>query len=370
MNQRIDYANRRAKILRHLSKNNKLDVFLVTSPHDISYLTGFSCTEKGSAYLLLAARWCVVLPGAFYRQQMADECPDIVCSKYHATWAGVSSELKGKSVRRIGVQAENMTLVELSELRSLVGKRNILEVVYATGLARMIKGDCEVSCIRKAVSIAKQAFEELVSVGAQGLIGRTEKDIALELEYQMRRRGATCQSFDTIVAAGPNSSRCHHIPTARKIRHGDPLLIDWGARWGGYCSDLTRTLFVGRISEQFNEIYNVVLDASRAAIKKIKPGVQCSTVDRAARRVIEVAGYGDNFIHSLGHGLGKDVHEFPYLSAKGKTRLKSGVVITVEPGIYLPGKGGVRIEDDIVVTTNGAQKLSGPATTLKRMIIT
>ncbi|HEX7010598.1 MAG TPA: M24 family metallopeptidase, partial [Phycisphaeraceae bacterium] len=188
--------------------------------------------------------------------------------------------------------------------------------------------------------------------------------------YQMRKLGADGPSFPTIVAADASASLPHAIPGPRKLRKNGIVLIDWGARWGGYCSDLTRVVALGRMPPKLREIYQIVLDAQLAAIDAIAPGKPLKEVDAAARRLIERAGYGRQFGHSLGHGIGLDIHEMPTLSPRSdKGELEPGHVVTVEPGIYLPGIGGVRIEDDVLVTPRGAQVLSRLPKDLKSAMI-
>ncbi len=234
---------------------------------------------------------------------------------------------------------------------------------------RAVKDDLEVKAIRRAVSIAQKAFKQLFGLGVKGWVGRSESDIAGQLEYFMRLSGAQGASFDTIVAAGPNGSKPHYRPGTRVIRRNEPVLIDWGAVVGGYCSDLTRVVFTGKIPPKVVEVYEVVLRAQKAGISAIRAGVACKSADKAARDVIDAAGYGDNFIHSLGHGIGRFVHEVPSLAGANKARLRSGMVVTVEPGIYLPGIGGVRIEDDILVTGDGPRRLSTLRRDISAMIL-
>ena len=185
----------------------------------------------------------------------------------------------------------------------------------------------------------------------------------------MRLLGADGPSFPTIVAADANASLPHAIPGRRKVKKGGIVLIDWGAKWGGYCSDLTRVVALGKMPAKIQEIYQIVYDAQRAAIDAIEPGKALKEIDAAARTVIEKAGFGDQFGHSLGHGLGLDVHEQPTLSGRSKGSLEPGHVVTVEPGIYLPGVGGVRIEDDVLVTAKGRRVLSDLPATIGSTII-
>ena len=185
----------------------------------------------------------------------------------------------------------------------------------------------------------------------------------------MRMAGADGTSFDTIVAAGPNASMCHYKPGNRKVRRGEAVLLDWGALAEGYCSDITRVVFPGNPAPKIREIYGPVLEAHDAAVRAIRPGVQRKSVDRIARDIITGAGYGPNFRHGLGHGLGREVHEQPAFSRNNRARLRAGMIVTVEPGIYLPGIGGVRIEDDILVTPGGPRRLCSLPRSIDTMIL-
>ena len=200
--------------------------------------------------------------------------------------------------------------------------------------------------------------------------GQHEAELAAFLEYRVRALGADGVSFPTIVAADANAALPHAIPGRRKLKAGSSVLIDWGARFGGYCSDMTRVVALGKMKPKVREIYQIVLDAQLAAIDAIKPGVRQVDVDRVARDVIDQAGYGEQFGHGLGHGLGLDIHEAPRLSPlAGDGVLQPGHVVTVEPGIYLPGQGGVRIEDDVLVTERGHRVLTDLPKTLESAII-
>jgi Xaa-Pro aminopeptidase len=203
----------------------------------------------------------------------------------------------------------------------------------------------------------------------KNFVGRTERQIAADLDHRMMDLGADAPAFDTIIAVGANGSKPHHRPGSRRVKPGDPVLIDWGARVVGYCGDLTRVLFMGTIPPKFTELYTAVLSAQQAGVKAIRASVSCRSVDTAARSVIEKAGYGETFVHSLGHGLGRNVHESPSLSKISEQTLRAGMVVTVEPGIYIPGLGGVRIEDDVLVTARGAKRLSRLSSDIEKMIL-
>jgi Xaa-Pro aminopeptidase len=221
---------------------------------------------------------------------------------------------------------------------------------------RKVKDDNEVDLVRKSVGIAEEAFE---SIRSEIKPGQSENYLAGLLVFELRSRGAANSSFPVIVAAGTNSSLPHYRPGETLVQRDQPLLIDWGALYKGYCSDLTRTLMIGRVAPKIKEIYKVVYEAQQAAIKFLRPGVTTLQADRVARDIIERAGYGKEFGHGLGHGIGREIHELPTLrKTGGEEELRPGMVVTIEPGIYIPGEGGVRIEDDILITHSGCEVLS------------
>ena len=221
---------------------------------------------------------------------------------------------------------------------------------------RKIKDDHEIDLIRKAVAIAEESF---MSIREEIKVGQSESYLAGLLIFELRSRGASGSSFPPIVAAGANSSLPHYRPAETLLQKDQPLLIDWGALYKGYCSDLTRTLMLGRVNPRIKQIYNVVHQAQEAVLEFLRPGVTTMQADRVAREVIEKAGFGKEFGHGLGHGIGRDVHELPTLrKTGGDEELRPGMIVTVEPGIYLPGEGGVRIEDDVLITHSGAEVLS------------
>ena len=231
----------------------------------------------------------------------------------------------------------------------------------AISTLRMTKDEEEVECIRKAQEIAEKALEEL-----KGFIrvGVTEREIALELNRLMFAYGAEDLSFDTIVLSGANTSMPHGVPSDKKVEEGEFVLIDFGAVYNGYHSDMTRTLCVGEPSEEMKKVYNIVLEAQLAGIEAAKAGILGSELDKISRDVIEQAGYGSCFGHSLGHGVGMEIHEKPNASPNYKLALNKGAVVTVEPGIYIAGKFGVRIEDFVILTENGCENLTKSAKNL------
>jgi Xaa-Pro aminopeptidase len=281
----------------------------------------------------------------------------------------IKKTLQGRNVRRLGVQGGHLTAATVEAFTKVLGERRVKTLTNIVAPLRVSKDDSEVRLIRKAASIAQKAFLRLTARGPKAFVGRSEREVSAELEYLMRLEGADAAAFETILAAGPHACDCHYKPDSTKIRAGQSVLIDWGARVGGYCSDLTRTIFTGKIPPQIGEIYDIVRDAQTAGINALRAGALLKTPDAAARKVIVDAGYGDKFVHGLGHGLGREVHEAPGLGGKGPGRLRSGMVVTVEPGIYLPGIGGVRIEDDILVTADRPKRLSTLTTDIRAMVL-
>jgi Xaa-Pro aminopeptidase len=229
---------------------------------------------------------------------------------------------------------------------------------------RAVKDAEEIRRIRTAAQLADAAFERIIR---DGLIGRTEREVAVALEHDMRERGARRPSFDSIIAAGPHGALPHAQPRDMPIRSGELVVIDWGAELDGYCSDCTRTVAAGEPSDEAREIYELVLSAQLAGLKDVRAGRPGREVDAVARRVIEAAGHGDEFGHGLGHGVGLEVHEAPRLSQRSDDTLVPGNIVTVEPGVYVPGRFGVRIEDLVHVTEEGCEVLNGLS---KRLLTT
>jgi Xaa-Pro dipeptidase len=220
---------------------------------------------------------------------------------------------------------------------------------------RIIKSKEEIEFHKKAGDIVDKVFYEIIE---EGIEGKTEKEAAARIEYLLKSFGADEIAFDPIVASGPNGANPHHAPSDRVIKRGDLVVIDYGAKYKGYCSDITRTIAIGEISEEAKRVYEVVMEAQQQGINVVKEGITASEVDLTVRNVIEGYGYGEYFIHRTGHGLGLEVHEEPYIAPKSETFLREGMVFTVEPGIYLPGKFGVRIENDVAVTNGIGEKLT------------
>jgi Xaa-Pro aminopeptidase len=349
------YAARRRRLAGKL-RRAKVDALLVTKSEDVRYLSGFTGEDS---FLLVAGEWACLLTDGRFDEQARGECGDIdVHVRRGAISTAVGDALKGRRVRRLGFQPENVTLVQHDAMAAALKGKRLRPVKDAAASARMVKDAAEVAAIERAIRIGERAFEQMLAAGVKGWVGRTERELAAELEYRMRQHGAEGASFETIVATGAHGSLPHHRPGGTRVKAGDAVLVDWGAKADGYCGDLTRVVFTGRIPPQLGEVYEVVRRAQQAGIAAVKAGAGLRRVDAAAREVIESAGYGKECLHGLGHGVGLEIHEAPSMGKLAKGRLRSGMVVTVEPGIYLPGVGGVRIEDDVLVAAEGCRRLS------------
>ncbi|MDY7010810.1 MAG: Xaa-Pro peptidase family protein [Planctomycetota bacterium] len=358
---------RRISAVRKMMRIGRVDAMLLTSPHNVRYCSGFTGEDS---YLLFGKRWVRLLTDGRFAEQARIECPHIrAVVRKGGMIDAITDVLSAGDVRRLGIEGDSVTVSFKAQMDSALKRVRIKTFTDETDSLRQVKDAGELAAIRKSVRVAEKAFRGLISGGARNFVARTESQIAAELEYLMRRAGASGASFETIVAAGAHSALPHYRSGGRRIRQGDAVLIDWGAVVNGYCSDLTRVVFIGRIPPRIARIYKVVLQGLSAGIEAISPGVKCASVDAAARDVITAAGYGDEFAHGLGHGIGLDVHELPRLGRKVKKTLRPGMVVTVEPGIYLPGVGGVRIEDDVVVADGGAERISTLSRRMESMVL-
>lgn len=349
----------------------KADAILITNPRDIRYLTGFVGDDswavvplKGSA---AKRKKLYILSDFRFQEQIGREAPHAIAVMRKK---GLIEELeklrKRARLERIAIQPGHVSVALRKRLVKALGAKRLMEVEDKLLEQRAVKGGDEVRAINKALEIQQAAFRETLEFIAPG---QTEAEVTAFLEYRMRALGADGTSFPSIVAADANAALPHAIPGQTKLKRGGIVLIDWGARWGGYCSDLTRVVALGKMPAKIREIYQIVLDAQAAAIDTIAPGVELKKIDAAARRVIRKAGYAEAFGHSTGHGIGLDIHELPTLAARSEGVLEEGHVVTVEPGIYLPGIGGVRIEDDVLVTERGHRILSELPKSLESAII-
>ncbi|MBF6087963.1 aminopeptidase P family protein [Nocardia cyriacigeorgica] len=357
---RPDYAARRSA-LRSLLVENEIDGLLVTDLVNIRYLTGFT----GSNAALLVSSWdahgaedrTVISTDGRYRTQVAEQVPDLHADIVRACARRVV-ELAGEwQLGRVGYESH---VVTVDEHRGFEELSTGLELVATPGLVeqlRMVKDAYEVDRLRAACAVGDAALATLLDRGALRP-GRTERQVARDLEWAMFEHGGEAVAFETIVAAGANSAVPHHRPTDAVLATGDFVKLDFGAVVGGYHSDMTRTLVLGRPADWQREVYELVREAQRAGREALRPGVPVADVDGAARAVIDAAGHGALFVHGLGHGVGLRIHEAPGIAKAGTGTLLSGVAVTVEPGVYFPGRGGVRIEDTLVVREGGPELLT------------
>jgi Xaa-Pro aminopeptidase len=361
-----DFAARIER-LRKLVHKAQIDSLLVTNYTNVSYLTGFTGDDS---YLLVRPGGETLITDPRYTQQVEEECPGLeieIREPGTNMYESVTRVVKAAKLCKLGIEASEMTVA----FRELLGNElPAVAFVSTNGLVeelREIKDKEEVDEIREAVRIAEQAFAVIRNSLRPD---RTEKAIADELEYQIRLFGGRCSSFPSIIGVGERAALPHGRPTATvRIADSDFVLIDWGARGRLYCSDLTRVLVTGKLSSKLERVYGVVLAAQEAAIAAIRPGAVMKEVDGAARNLIAKAGFGKQFGHSLGHGIGMNVHEQPRLAVDQDRSLKAGMVVTVEPGIYIPGWGGVRIEDDVLVTRTGHEVLTSVPKRLEECLV-
>lgn len=330
----------------------KLDGLLITNPYNRRYVTGFT----GSAGVVLITNdEALFLTDFRYTEQAEREVTGFTIIEHSPHIVDdVKQQVKRLHINRLGFEAEHMTMAQYNDYINHLE----CELITTNGIVeslRMIKTDEEIAIIKKAAEIADRAFEHILSYIKPGV---REIEIANELEYVMRKLGASQSSFDTIVASGVRSSLPHGVASEKKIESGELVTLDFGALYKGYCSDITRTVAVGEVNDELKEIYEIVLSAQENGVANIKPGLIGKEADALTRDLIAEKGYGKNFGHSTGHGIGLEVHENPALSPKSGTVLQKNMVVTVEPGIYIPNVGGCRIEDDIVLTENGNERLT------------
>jgi Xaa-Pro aminopeptidase len=346
-----DRADRVADALQE----READVLLVTDLVNVRWLTGFTGSNAAAVVGREGSRRFVT--DFRYLTQSAEEV-DPAWEREIAVdlLAGVVKGLPGSGELRVAFDDAHMSVKDHGRLAGML--RAGIELVPAGGAIetlRAVKDADELEAIRAAARLADDALTEVLG---RGLVGRTEREVALDLEFTMRRMGAQAASFPPIVAAGEHGALPHATPREVPIPAGTLVVVDWGAQLDGYASDCTRTYATGDIDPRDGQVYALVLEAQEAALAAVRPGPKGREVDAVARSIIDAAGHAEHFGHGLGHGVGLDVHEGPRLSKQGETALAAGMVVTVEPGVYVPGAVGVRIEDLVIVTDDGAEVVS------------
>jgi Xaa-Pro dipeptidase len=350
--------------LEKLINQNQLDALVLNPSSSLVYLTGlhFHLMERPTVIVIKPGQTPVIILPELEKikiSQAAIPLQAFTFSDNPESWQQVFNEslqsldLAGKT---IGVESTSLRFLELEYLQKAMPSARFVSANKALENFRLCKDKNEIACIQKAVLIAQQALLATIPVIKKGT---TELVIASELTSQLLRAGSdTALPFYPIVSSGPNSANPHAIPTERKLQQGDLLVIDWGASYHGYISDLTRTFAIEKPAPEYKKIAEIVREANAAARRLIQPGETVGSIDLAARNIIEHSGYGQFFTHRTGHGIGMDSHEVPYIFKENQTVLQKGMCFTVEPGIYLPNRGGVRIEDNVVVTENGCLTFS------------
>ncbi|WP_127586055.1 M24 family metallopeptidase [Paenibacillus koleovorans] len=343
----------RLATFRQLLGERKLEAMLVTNSYNRRYLSGFT---GSSGALLITPDQAVLLTDFRYRTQAPQQAPHFRLVEHKPKLIETAAELLAEwKIGELGFEQQDVSYGTYAAYSASLGSIKLVPTDGWIEELRMVKDDAELAVMQEAAELADRTFQHMLTVLKPGL---SENDAALELEFFMRRHGATSTSFETIIASGERSALPHGKASERIMKTGEFVKMDFGAYYKGYCSDITRTVVLGQASEKHREIYDIVLEAQQLTLDRIRPGMTGKQADAIARDVIKKYGYGDYFGHGTGHGLGMEIHEAPRLSLTGETVLKPGMTVTVEPGIYLPDFGGVRIEDDIVMTDSGMRRLT------------
>lgn len=340
------WSPRLAKLRNKLAEGC-YDAAFITKRESCMYISGFTGT---SAFLIVTQDKALLFTDFRYVEQARKQAPMFETVKYqNSEIPAINDALKEYKVKRLGFEEESLSYKKYAEYRDKFEADAFIPLNDILGRLRIVKDETEIGVITKAVEIADKAFSHILEVIKPGMM---ETEVAAELEYHMKKLGASGPSFDTIVASGYRSSMPHGVASEKKLEKGDPVTMDFGAIYKGYCSDMTRTVFLGEPSQEMRKIYGIVLEAQMKALEGAKKGLTGKEIDSIARETIKTAGYGDNFGHGLGHGVGLEIHEEPRLSVTGSVVMEDGMAVTVEPGIYVEGLGGVRIEDLIIICGN------------------
>ena len=363
----MDFKLRRRN-LKKILRRKKIDALLISQPENRRYLSGYGAQDhsitESSGFLYIPARdQSLLLTDSRFKLQ-AEKESDLPVHLYSRGLLPLLSRLLAASgVKRFGFES-HYTLHSRSVELDKIGDKHKISLNPLSGLVermRVIKSEDEINLIRNSVRLNEKLFQRIFKTISPEM---REIDVAIKVETAMRSGGAESAAFDTIVAAGSNSALPHAVPTDRLLGRGQPIVVDMGLILSGYCSDMTRTFVLGPPDKRYRDIHRLVRKAQKAGIQAVKAGAAACTVDRAARKIISDAGYGKYFGHSLGHGVGQAVHEQPRVSSRSSVKLKAGMVITIEPGIYIPGWGGIRLENMVVVREDGCEDLNRDVTWL------
>lgn len=339
--------------LREAMRKRDLESLFITNRVNLRYITGFT---GSSGYAWITCDHAILLTDFRYVTQALEQAPHFKVVEHGKKMTDTLQQiLSENNICRLGIEQNHVSFATYSRYQSALEGIELVPVSNSIENLRMIKEEEELAIMREAAQLVDRTFTHIIPFIKRGV---SEQDLALELEWFMRKHGATSSSFDTIVASGERSAWPHGVASPRIIQGNEWITFDFGAFYNGYCSDMTRTVIMGKPTDKHCEIYNIVLEAQLNTLEHIRPNMTGCEVDALARDIIKGYGYGDQFGHSTGHGLGMEVHEYPTLAFDSDTVLEPGMTITVEPGIYIPGFGGVRIEDDIVITADGIEILT------------
>jgi Xaa-Pro aminopeptidase len=345
---------KRLSLLRRELASRRLDALLVTHAADWYYLTGYT-GEAGA--LIVGKKQTTLITDGRFTTQAKDETTRIQIIQHKAGLYSEAGELlRHASIRNVGFDSEQLTMAHYEALQKAAGRRSKFKPANGLVLAlRTRKDGQELAQMRKAAVLASEVVQHAIRLLKPGV---RELEVAAEIEFQMRKQGASGPAFESIVAFGERTALPHARPTAKRLRKNELVVLDLGAILGHYCSDITRTVYVGKAPKRVKEWYKAVLEAQSAAIAAVRSGVACEDVDAAARGTLANYKLDRYFVHSTGHGLGLEVHEDPRVARGQKARLEPGTVITIEPGVYVPGVGGIRIEDDVAVHEDRSEILT------------
>ena len=339
-------------MINDILKQKNLEAIIITSPENLYYFSGFT---GGEGLLVFSAEKKYIIVDGRYTIQAKEQAKGFEVIEFKTSPYKVIADM---GFDKIGFEDKTISYNSFKNMSNAMPAVTSIGVSDELNEFRKVKNEEECKNIRRAEQIGDMAFEHILPFIKPGI---TEREIALELEFFMKRQGASALSFDTIVAVGERSALPHANLTDKKVENGKVVLMDYGCVYNGYCSDMTRTVVVGYADEKTKNIYDTVLKAQLSAIETIKAGVYNKEVDKVARDIITKAGYGETFTHSLGHGVGLEIHEQPNLSPRSEDVLKSGNIVTVEPGIYLEGFCGIRIEDLVLVREDGCENFTHSA---------
>ena len=350
------------EIIKKILSEKNLDAIIITDPYNLRYYSGF---RGGEGVAVITTESSALITDSRYTEAAGKES-DFEVLEYNSKNPMkelIKNIIKKDKVQKIGFEDLSISYDDFRKHSKTFDEYSteinvqveMLPLGDALLIPRRIKSEKEIGYLREAEHIGDMAFEDILNILRPGM---TELEVAAELEYSMKKHGAEGFSFDTIAASGVNSSMPHAIPSDKKLENGDFLTMDFGCIFKGYCSDMTRTVCIGKAGDEQKKIYDIVLTAQKKVLEELKPGMMCKDVDRIARDYISEKGYGIYFGHGLGHGVGLYIHESPAFNTRDESIVKPGMVETDEPGIYLPGRFGVRIEDMILITEDGCESLA------------